>query len=664
MQDLVTSSPGPIPNRAQAAWHVAGALLLATAMTWAVASHVLLPERPWSVGALLTLAVASLALGHVLHRRWLPATRRRFAAWSPRQRVLWLLGCVVVSLLLGRAIPLHAPRGVLMVGTAPMATIPDTATDANLHRPNPSQEVVTPTPPRTVGPGTRLMRLAFHVTHLVALTALLLIVGLWLHARETSAVATRPSAREGVAYALPSLAAGLLWVMTTFPGMMSSDSLDQWNQAFTGRFFDTHPVFHTFIIRLLTHLWDSPAVVTLPQVLGFAALVGWGCVSLRQAGLSRAVAWSASVLVAIVPVNGALAATVWKDVPFSLAIMALCILLFRATAFPGTTARPRFWVAFGLCSVLVLLLRHNGPPAVLGAFLAVAALDRRRLKTAALVMVLVLVAATGTRRLLFLVYGAVPLSSGLALMGYLGAHVAAGTPMDETERAVLEDLHPLDDRWNYDCFSNVPTVFDGRFDMEAVARHRDVLPRLTLALTLRNPRPTLNHLVCATSMLWKVWRGDDPLNATALQNLGEGRWNPINAQGLNLPHIPRHTPLMPEAWSQRLMYALQWTTWRDAGWLFWGPALPLYLSLLACAVACLRRRSWRPAAVLVPLLLHTLVLALVIPSQDVRYQFPLFLVGYLFIPAWLFGPRALAAREAPGKDRLTDQSAASETAAA
>jgi hypothetical protein len=43
--------------------------------------------------------------------------------------------------------------------------------------------------------------------------------------------------------------------------------------------------------------------------------------------------------------------------------------------------------------------------------------------------------------------------------------------------------------------------------------------------------------------------------------------------------------------------------------------------------------------VLLPILLHSAALALLIPSPDVRYQYPVILVGQMFALAWLLLPR-------------------------
>jgi hypothetical protein len=491
----------------------------------------------------------------------------------------------------------------------------------------------------------RAARLLFHTAHVVTLATLLLALGLWLASREDRSLPARaPPPGERFLYALPVLVSGGVWLLAIFPGVLSSDSTDQWHQALTARFHDAHPVFHTFLIRVLSRLWLSPAVVGVAQILTLGALISWGCASLLQAGVPRAVVWATALVMGLTPVNGILMNTLWKDIPFSMGVLALGILLFRALELPHETRRGRFWVALVGFSIMVMLTRHNGPPAVFGAFLGLLLLlGLRRWKALAVSFCVMLALSVGIRQVLLLSYQAPRLESGMIFAGYLGAHVAAGTPLSSEERAILEDIHPLEDRWNYLCFSNVPTVFDGRFDMQALGRHKQALLPLFLELTRRNPRVTLNHLACVTGMLWKLSQSMDLTSGPFIFQGPEGRLKTVHEP----PDSPRFEPVLPEL-GQRMLRLVVRTLDRELSWLFWRPAVPLYLAFLACAVACVRRRSWRPAVLLLPLVLHTLALALIITAQDMRYQYPVFLVSQMFCLGWLLLPRYPVAQALPG----------------
>jgi hypothetical protein len=503
-------------------------------------------------------------------------------------------------------------------------------------------ELPLPVPSRNTF-AARAGRLLFHASHVMVLATVLLTLGLWLAQREGPSPATRlPSRRERLLYALPALVSGVLWLLATFPGLLSSDSTDQWNQALTARFNDAHPVFHTFLIRMLSRLWETPAAIAVAQILTLGALVSWGCASLQQAGVPRLAVWVTALGMGLTPVNGTLINTVWKDIPFSLGVLALGILLFRALELPNETRRGRFWGLLVGVSIVVMLTRHNGPPAVFGTFLALLLLIPRQWKLLVTYFCVMLALAMGIRQTLLRTYQAPVVESGMTLIGYLSAHVAAETPMSREELALLEELHPLEGRWNYVCFSIVPTAFDGRFDMQALGRHKKALLPLFLELTRRNPKVTLNHVACTTGMIWKLGQGNDLTNGPFILENPPGRLVTVH----EIPGAPRFEPVFPEL-GQRMLRLVVRTLDRDVSWLFWRPAVPLYLVFLACALLSVRRRSWRPAVLLLPLVLHTLALALIINSQDMRYQYPVFLVSQMFCLGWLLLPRRAAAQALP-----------------
>ncbi|WP_237078596.1 hypothetical protein [Myxococcus xanthus] len=490
--------------------------------------------------------------------------------------------------------------------------------------------------------------------HALVLGSLLLLMGLWLTSRPPPPLKPAPRRWEGLLTAIPTVAVAGIWLLTVYPGMLSPDSTSQWRDALSGDMDDAHPLFHTASIRFLQKLWESPAAVALAQIAGLGVLVGWGCAALARAGVSRGIIALTSAVFALAPVNGTMAVTLWKDVPFSLCILALCIWVFRSATDTTTRWDVPFWVSMVVLGAMAMLFRHNGLPAVVGTFLALGLLRRERYKAVALALVATFVVASGTRWMLSQTYTIKPFPKGMTLVGFLGAHVAAGTHLEPGERALLEELHPLDDKWNYRCFSNVFTIWDGRFDMDALTRHNKALLPLLVRLTQRDAAPVLSHVLCSSSVLWKLSQGSDHINGPPIWRGPHGELNTIEPGTRHL----RSDSLLPVLREPLLQWTVR-TLQPDLAWLLWRPALPLYLLLLACAVACVRHRTWRLAAVALPVVLHTAALAALIPSPDVRYQYPVFLVALMFVPAWLAGMRLNAApsAEAPRRAPSTSQDA-------
>jgi hypothetical protein len=71
-------------------------------------------------------------------------------------------------------------------------------------------------------------------------------------------------------------------------------------------------------------------------------------------------------------------------------------------------------------------------------------------------------------------------------------------------------------------------------------------------------------------------------------------------------------------------------------WLFWRNAFWMYFMILGTIVACIRTRKWEFIAVLTPVLLNALPLAVLVGGQISRYIFATLLLGPLVGLGMLF----------------------------
>src|SRR5439155_11498959 len=85
---------------------------------------------------------------------------------------------------------------------------------------------------------------------------------------------------------------------------------------------------------------------------------------------------------------------------------------------------------------------------------------------------------------------------------------------------------------------------------------------------------------------------------------------------------------------------------QDASWLFLRPALPLFPGLAGLAALALRRREWPVLLTALPVGLHSLALMSTTLGQELRFQYPAYLTGWLLAALLLAKPRGLAAEAA------------------
>lgn len=100
------------------------------------------------------------------------------------------------------------------------------------------------------------------------------------------------SSRENPRFDLPVFfgsAALALFVLgfaflSCYPGGVSYDAANQWQQAQSGQFNNWHPVFHTLLIWLVTRVYQHYGFVVLVQIAGFSLALGYAAASVRRTG--------------------------------------------------------------------------------------------------------------------------------------------------------------------------------------------------------------------------------------------------------------------------------------------------------------------------------------------------------------------------------------------
>lgn len=146
-----------------------------------------------------------------------------------------------------------------------------------------------------------------------------------------------------------------LYLVAYYPGTMSEDSIDQWQQAIGASPLNNwHPVFHTLCIRLLITVYESPAIVALAQIVAMAAVAASYLVFLSKQGLPFKWLLTFAIVFALVPANGIYAITLWKDVAFTISLLWLTLSLAKLLTYK------KAGIQLVLALLAVALFRHNG----------------------------------------------------------------------------------------------------------------------------------------------------------------------------------------------------------------------------------------------------------------------------------------------------------------
>ncbi|MCS6841214.1 MAG: DUF6020 family protein [Roseiflexus sp.] len=436
-------------------------------------------------------------------------------------------------------------------------------------------------------------------------------------------------------YTLPCLITWSLSLLVFYPGLMSTDSVDQWGQMLRGRYHDYHPAFHSLTMWLITRVWLSPAAVALAQIGALALACGLILRELALLGVNRWMQAFLAILFALSPVNNLMVITLWKDIPYTIALLFVFWMLLRVWRTDGAWLRSwRALAAIGAALAALALYRHNGAPTallILPAFLLAGRQARWRqiAVIGGIALALALVVKVGVYRVLD-VLPAPPWFARQMQIHQLGAFVVHSEHLDDSDRALLEQLLPLDQWRNYySCYGPSPLLYSDPWRAGEVfnARVRE-FTALWRRLALRDPATLVRHQACLTTLIWRVTQPDDGYLDT---------WNSelIWKGGRDLGLAP--ASVFPEV-RDEVMRQLRLLERPEVIWLVWRPALHLYLTLFCVAAASVRRRSWRMAALALPVAAQSSVWMLLLTVQNFRFQYPVYVIsvlalGLLALPA-------------------------------
>jgi hypothetical protein len=220
----------------------------------------------------------------------------------------------------------------------------------------------------------------------------------------------------------------------------------------------------------------------------------------------------------------------------------------------------------------------------------------------------------------------------LPLLHHIAAHTAAGTPLHDDERELLERLHPFTNgQWPYHPSSLDRLIWwTGKFQHDEAGAHAGEIAELAAGLALRHPSVDIQHVARNSTLLWRIRRTGDEPYTTWYVDVRNGRLF-VGDAAAGLADGPAREPVWKEVpgWLPRV---LLWCMNDALSWLFWRPALFFYLFVVGALVAAVRSRRAAYLLVACPAVVQTLVFALVCPEPCFRYQWPVFLAGVALSP--------------------------------
>jgi hypothetical protein len=420
-------------------------------------------------------------------------------------------------------------------------------------------------------------------------------------------------------YSIPTVLVWSIYLLAFWPGSMTSDSLLQWHQILSGKYTDSHPAFHTLSIWLITRLWSSPASVALVQILVLSMVIGWGVLLIRKWGAPKSLAWSVIGLMAISPANGMMVVTLWKDIPYSVSIVALSLFVLLMVKSSGEWIQNHAaWIVLGVVSALVALYRHNGTIAAFGTLSCLLLVYRNHWKRVFITLLFAVGLWWLVRGPIYHIVGVKKsqgnLYIGVASVYVIDRHLNTGAILQTKEQDLVSHVLPINPGWPYNCYNL--SELRWKVNSSFIAAHSLELLRLAINLTLRNPIQTINHMICHNAFIFQITQPP----RSSYQYAPGGIYK--NTLGLK-------TDSKLPSFQNFILNEIPKTGEPEWNWLIWRTAFWMYLLFFASIIACFRTRSWNYLLIPLPVSLNSLSLIFTAGIQSFRYVYPTMLVSIL-----------------------------------
>lgn len=416
----------------------------------------------------------------------------------------------------------------------------------------------------------------------------------------------------------------IIWWLSWFPGMLSNDSLRLLAGVDAADFTNEVPAIHSILVWLVTRIWDSPAAVTLLQVVAMIALLA---AYLRRSPAMGIPGWLAGVTAVAfgwLPAVGATTIALEPQVTQTLLGIWILVELMALVPDPGRyLGNP--WSIARLSTALGMawVADHAGVVVVAVVFGTLAVGLRHSLKRVG-------VALGGAVSLLLLIQGplyaafsvdraVIPLGAAYAPEIAAVYHHDPGW-FDQNDLALMSAVADLE-VWGsaYACGDGDALVGDREFDDSAIRADPPAYWGLLFRSAISHPLTVLGHRWCAAGILLVPGQPKGDLFATYVYNvppntLGITRdslWEPgFNATKAILVRVDQ---------PQRL-------------WLFWRPGVLVWPALVGLAVLGFRRgRPAWPGLALVGFLLMAM---LTVREPSFRECFAVYSLSVLSLPLW------------------------------
>lgn len=412
-----------------------------------------------------------------------------------------------------------------------------------------------------------------------------------------------------------------LALLTFYPGILSYDSYNQWQQVQTGVITDAHPFLTTYVMLLLSKIYNSPITVFIFQIILFSSIWTYLCTYIRKVfPYKKDIKYQIifTIIMCLFPIYFIYAITLWKDIIYSYVMLLISILLFV-----GANKNFKYsileMIILGISLSLAILYRHNAIIAItLVVITLLIMMIKKKISYKMILLLFISIVSSyfvlNIPKRLYLEPSDTDITVSSFTTSYsifaLSTFYNNNVEFDEEDLELLNTIIP-EETWRakYDKYLINTLLFSEDLNHELINEKAHDIEKIFIKYSLRYPQYFILHYLQADSMLY------NPAPFGSLYVFEFSDWKPYYSFDHNTESkLPLFRKIVT-FWiniTYNKPYILRVILYR--------PIYPLFISILLMILMI--RRKWlekRYFISLTPMIYNTVSLLPINIAQDLRY---------------------------------------------
>ena len=428
-----------------------------------------------------------------------------------------------------------------------------------------------------------------------------------------------------------------IFLLSYYPGIVSYDGNNQWQQVQSGIITNSHPFFSTFFMLLLSKIWNSVTIVSIYQIIMFSISWGYLINILRVNGKKKKVITIIyTILVMILPLTSIFTITLWKDILYT-TYLFLCALILYVWSDNGFKLNNFKYCLLGIALSMVYSYRHNG---IIVAILLILIfyiicikkyrkkiISKNVFKKSFIVLLsfISLIMIISVPKKIYLDKSEEILKKEnhidySTIDGYMlwmmGSHIKEGNVKSKKDQEFLNKIIPLED-WKelYSPYLINYTINTDILDKKFLKENSNKFEKMFIKYSLREPGTIIKHYLKADVLLI------DPLasyHGYVYVFCFPEMWS-----------LPDYTIIKPKLPAFNRIYGkVTDLSLKEPFIFFYEPAIILYLSLFLTLILSKKVYGNKIWLISLPMILNTVSLLPLNPAQDLRYVYINYITFY------------------------------------